>query len=44
MELPSYYIDRYELNETIKMKENKFYYIDHPYFGVVLKISLWEKL
>jgi len=43
-ELPSYYIDRYELDETIKMKENEFYYIDHPYFGVILKISLWEEL
>lgn len=34
--------DRYEIKEKIKMKENEFYYIDHPYFGAVIRISHWK--
>ncbi len=34
--------DKYEIKEKIKMKENEFYYIDHPYFGAVIRISHWK--
>ena len=37
----SNYKDLYEINQQIKMKENSYHYIDHPYFGAVIKISLW---
>jgi len=37
----SNYKDLYEINQQIKMKENAYHYIDHPYFGAVIKISLW---
>jgi len=35
------YKDLYEINQQIKMQENSYHYIDHPYFGAVIKISLW---
>ena len=35
--------DKFELKQKTKMKENMFYYIDHPYFGAVLKVSLWNQ-
>jgi len=34
--------DQYEINKRTKMKENEFYYVDHPYFGAVIRISLWR--
>ena len=37
----SNYRDLYEINQQIKMKENSYHYIDHPYFGAVIKVSLW---
>ena len=33
--------DLYEINQQIKLKENSYHYIDHPYFGAVIKVSLW---
>jgi hypothetical protein len=33
-----YFSDLYEINETRKMKEDEFHYIDHPYFGVLIRI------
>ena len=38
--LTAYYMDLYELQEERKMEENEFYYIDHPYFGVLIRLSL----
>ena len=35
------YRDLYEINQQIKMKENSYHYIDHPFFGAVIKVSLW---
>tara|TARA_Y100000590_G_scaffold81318_1_gene90398 strand:- start:13252 stop:14226 length:975 start_codon:yes stop_codon:yes gene_type:complete len=37
------YKDLYEINQQTKMKENSFHYIDHPYFGAIIRISLWDK-
>ena len=37
----SNYRDLYEINQQIKMKENSYHYIDHPFFGAVIKVSLW---
>jgi len=34
-----FFDDKYELQESIKMKEEIFHYIDHPYFGVLLRVS-----
>ena len=34
--------NQYELLEERKMEESKLHYIDHPYFGVLIKISLWD--
>lgn len=42
MSINSDYSDLYEINQHIKMKENSYHYIDHPYFGAVIKISLWQ--
>ena len=36
------YYDKYEIIQETKMKDSEFHYIDHPFFGVVLRISLWE--
>ena len=33
------YEDLFELREERKIKENEFHYIDHPYFGVLVRIS-----
>ena len=35
-----YFEDLYELKEERKMEEEEFYYVDHPYFGVLVRISL----
>ena len=42
-DLSEVYIDKFEINETLKMKENEYYFIDHPYFGIILRISLWHQ-
>ena len=34
-----YFKDLYELKEERKMEEKEFYYVDHPYFGVLIRIS-----
>ena len=39
----SNYKDLYEINQQTKMKENAYHYIDHPYFGAVIKVSLWTQ-
>ena len=36
------YEDKFELNKTLKMKENEFYFIDHPHFVIILRISMWK--
>ena len=33
------YNDLYEINQEIKIEENKYHFIDHPYFGVIVRIS-----
>ena len=38
----SNYRDLYEINQQVKMKENSYHYIDHPFFGAVIKVSLWS--
>ena len=37
-----YFKDLYELKEERKMDEEEYYYVDHPYFGVLLRISLFK--
>ena len=38
----SNYKDLFEINQQIKMKEDTFHYVDHPYFGAVIRVSQWE--
>ena len=38
----SIYSDLFEINEDRKISEGEWHYIDHPYFGVFLKISKWN--
>ena len=33
------YNDLYEINEELKIEENKYHFIDHPYFGIIVRIS-----
>ena len=33
------YKDLYEINQEVKMEENKYHFIDHPYFGIIIRIS-----
>ena len=33
------YNDLHEINEEIKIEENKYHFIDHPYFGIIVRIS-----
>ena len=33
------YKDLYEINQETKIEENKYHFIDHPYFGIVVRIS-----
>jgi hypothetical protein len=35
-----FYKDMYELREERKMEEEELYYIDHPYFGVLIRLTL----
>ena len=36
------YIDLYEINQEIKIEENKYHFIDHPHFGIIVRISALE--
>ena len=36
------YIDLYEINEEIKVEDKKYHFIDHPYFGIIVRISALE--
>ena len=36
----NFYKDIYELREERKMEEEELYYIDHPYFGVLIRLTL----
>ena len=38
----SIYSDLFEINEDRKISEGEWHYIDHPYFGVLLRISKWN--
>ena len=33
------YKDLYEISQEIKIEENKYHFIDHPYFGIIIRIS-----
>ena len=33
------YNDLYEINQEIKVEENEFHFIDHPYFGIIVRVS-----
>jgi hypothetical protein len=33
------YIDLYEINQEIKIEDKKYHFIDHPYFGIIVRIS-----
>ena len=33
------YKDLYEIDQDTKIEENKYHFIDHPYFGIVVRIS-----
>ena len=37
--LENYYEDLYEINQEIKIDENQYHFIDHPYFGIIVRIS-----
>lgn len=36
------YNDLYEINQEIKIEENKYHFIDHPHFGIIVRISALE--
>ena len=36
------YIDLYEINQEIKIEENTYHFIDHPHFGIIVRISALE--
>ena len=38
----SNYKDLYEINQQTKMKKDSYHYIDHPYFGAVIRLSEWQ--
>ncbi|MFM1565429.1 MAG: CsiV family protein [SAR86 cluster bacterium] len=38
----SNYKDLFEINQQTKMKEDTFHYVDHPYFGAVIRVSQWK--
>ena len=40
--LENYYKDLYEINQEIKIEENKYHFIDHPHFGIIVRISALE--
>ena len=33
------YNDLYEINQEIKIEDKKYHFIDHPYFGIIIRIS-----
>ena len=35
----NYHKDLYEIDEKIKIDENEYHFIDHPYFGIIVRIS-----
>ena len=35
----NYHKDLYEIDEEIKIDENEYHFIDHPYFGIIVRIS-----
>ena len=37
--LENYFEDLYEINQEVKTEENQYHYIDHPYFGIIVRIS-----
>ena len=37
--IENYHKDLYEIDEEIKIDENKYHFIDHPYFGIIVRIS-----
>mgnify|MGYP001224641942 CR=1 FL=1 len=42
--IPVTYKDRFELSIERKMEDREMHYIDHPYFGVLIRLSLWSNL
>ena len=36
------YNDLFEINQEIKIEENKYHFIDHPHFGIIVRISALE--
>ena len=36
----NFYKDIYELREERKMEEEELYYMDHPYFGILIRLTL----
>ena len=42
--IPVTYKDRFELSIERKMEDGEMHYIDHPYFGVLIRLSLWSNL
>ena len=37
--LENYYEDLYEINQEVKIEENQYHFLDHPYFGIIVRIS-----
>ena len=37
--LKNYFEDLYEINQEVKIEENQYHFIDHPYFGIIVRIS-----
>mgnify|MGYP001171853006 FL=1 len=37
--LENYFEDLYEINQEVKIEENQYHFIDHPYFGIIVRIS-----
>ena len=42
--IPVTYKDRFELSIERIMEDGEMHYIDHPYFGVLIRLSLWSNL
>ena len=36
------YTDLYEINQETKVDEDRYHFIDHPYFGIIIRISSVE--
>ena len=37
--LENYFEDLYEINQEVKIEENQYHFIDHHYFGIIVRIS-----